>query len=531
MTATMDCTECKFYVAEADEFLGQLPMCGADGTPLGISANDSAGTRRAIARSNAASCGRSVPLASSTSVTISSTRSHTVGASTNLTRAMRLKAEGGPEPTSCAKCTWYIPPKVAHDELGFDFGVCGVFAELIGNKELQPKAKACDVGVAGPNRTSSDGIMLDPKFDAGVFVLDVNDRENGKYDPAYHSSIDPREYVSDRPVTAEDIESGIRAWRKVNDPTGEAAPLYMPIFDWTAIGCTRDPRLTYGDHQPDLYVDHAGLLHTFAFLYMGDLTKTEDASGRERQVALNETLALIGGSGTGKTEFFCWVAWLMDLPFTRISLSPSTDPIEFFGMPSLGPNEEGMQVTGFKRGRFSLKYEQSGVIVLDEANSASDSIWFTLRSALDSAGQFAIEAEGVVLEKDPYCFIGIAMNPDDPAYRGVRPLGAADYDRLAKTYVELPDIDTERDIVRRHCEKIGYDVPEGILSLLSNVSVRLRQMHANGDITVPWTIRSNVRVAKCTMGLGVERAFRVAVTDGLRPDQAELILTVVRSYL
>jgi hypothetical protein len=521
-----DCTNCKFYMPEADAFAGTLPMCTKFGTPLGKSAADTEGVRGELARSHAAKCSSHTPLDSEVVVDFPVNPPHRIGVSLNQEAvANRVLDPDREQPSGCSKCEWYIPPTVARKELGFDLGVCGAFAQLLGPKELTQRAKLCDVGVRGANRQDSDGIILDPKFEvsAGAMGSDRGRGTSDKYDPYRHASIDPREYPTDRPVSEEDLANCIKAWRKVNHPKGTMPPQWMPIFDWAAAGVERDPRLSYGAHQPDLYVDHAGLLYMFAFLYMGGLNPEH---------AWTEYLMLIGEAGTGKTDFFVYAAYLMDLPVVRISLTPNTQPEDFFGTGTLEIDPEtGQQVTGFKRGRFALAYEQSCVMILDEANTASDAIWLLLRPALDSASQVVIEQERVVLEKDPYNFIGLTGNPNTPQYRGVRPLSGADFNRVCKFRLDLPDLDTEREIVRRHCAKGGYAVPDNVLALLMNVTVRLRQLHDDHILTVPWSIRSNVRVAKLTRGLDIEDAFKVAETDGLPEEQAELILTTVRSYL
>ncbi len=530
------CTSCVYYRAESPDFANAIPACVRFGTPLGLTAGDSTGTRASLARSVAASCAGYLDVADTTTTPVAITKkaSHNIAESTNVVKASKLSAtydapHHGPLPASCSKCRWYIDPKTALKGLGVGFGVCGAFGDMVGPKELSTKAASCEFKFPGANLLDVAGLYLDPKFEVGLAAA-ADDAVPGKlekYDHKHHMT-DPRKYVSDREVTPADLASGIKAWRKVNEPSGTCPAVFMPIFDWEAIGVVRDPRTTYGDHKPHLYVDHAGLLYLFAFLYMGRVTADPDT---DKQSALTETLALVGGPGTGKTEFFVWVAWLMDLPVVRISLSPSTDPFEFFGTPTAEKGEGDYAVTGFKRGQFSEAYERSCVIILDEANSAKDSIWYTLRPALDSAGQFGIPAENVLLEKDPYCFIGLAYNDVKASNRGTRELSAADTDRMVRYTLGLPSAEVERSIVQAHCADIGYAISDSTLDKIMNIAVELRAMNEDRTLPVAWTVRSNVRVAKMTLGLPLEMAYRLAVTEGLSQAQGEGVILKVRNYL
>lgn len=520
---SQDCTQCVHYAAEAD-IAGKIPQCTKYGYPLGISPVDAESTRSTLAQRFAHGC-----------MDFTTNHAHpredrvpfpTVGAAPLNMAAVTPRPSLGVAPTSCKNCQHYIPPAIVKSELGFEVGMCSLGAELLPPKALLSRPRDCVFGVDGENRTSTDGVMLNPKYDVMTAMASAKRRPeiHEAYDPHHHTKTDPRDWVSERDVTEEDRLDGIRAWRKVAHPRGTRAPLFMPIFDWKALGIDRDPRESYGSHQPHLYVDHAALLHQFAFLYMGGGLVPD-------QAALKMTLALVGEAGTGKTEFWAWVAWLMDLPFKRISIRPSTAPDEFFGSLKLVIDEAtGLQVTKFEPGRFTTAFASPCVVCLDEPNSASDDLWFLLRPALDSAAQLVIESESMVIEKDAYCFVGLAMNPDEnPVYRGARPLSGADFNRLRQRKVDLPDAATERGIIRQHCLEIGYELPDHILSVIMNVSDTLRTLYADGAITVPWGIRSNIAVAQLTWGLEIEESYQLAITDGLEQAQAETIISEVRA--
>lgn len=444
----------------------------------------------------------------------------------DITERAGTEAQDRVAPHSCTDCKWFVPSSKALDEFGFDSGICSARAELIPSTLLVQTATACEIGNRGPNRTSTDGVILDPRYDlmAEASVRMGGAVDSGPFDPFHHSRVDPREWVTELPVTDEDRAAGIKAWRLVRDPQGGPhAPIPMPIFDSAMLFPGEEVRDSYGDHKPHLYVDHAGLLYTAAFMNMGGM--------REGSNAINQVLALIGEAGTGKTEFWCYFAWLLDLPFRRLSLRPDSDSLEFFGKTELVIDADTKQaVTEFRPARFAKYIQEPCVICLDEPNAAPDNIWFLLRPCLDSAGQLVIEGEDLVIVPDSYCFIGLAMNPAwMTQYRGARELSPADADRLATRSVELPERETEMAIVRMHCEEIGYSIPDGTLDKLMNIATELREL--SGDsLMIPWGIRPNVAVAKYTRGFSIEAAFRLAILDRLDPETANVVLTCVRGH-
>jgi hypothetical protein len=432
------------------------------------------------------------------------------------------------KPVSCSSCKFYAAPRTVQKELGWAAGLCTKRGELIQHSAIQTCALACPFGDVGDNQLSTADVMLDPRYRGGLNTVKVGGKGSTVkgFDPLRHIQTDPREWETDRPVTQEDREAAIQAWRRVDDPKGKQSPKFMPVFDWKELGIDRDPRETYGGHTPHLYEDHAGLLYWFAFLYGG--TWGDPARGDQ---GLQETLMLLGEAGTGKTEFWCYVAYLMDLPFTRLSIRPDTESMEFFGTGALVDSESGGQVTTFKPGRFTTAYQRPGVVCIDELTAANDSIMYLIRPVIDGAGQFAIEQEAMVFEQDPACFIGVACNPSwNPLYTGTRPLSAADDSRLNKRWVELPDEATERHIITAHCKAVGYDIDVKILDRLFRIAGDLREQYKNHDSTLPWGIRDQIKVAKLTWGLDMIDAFNTAVLDGMDPDQATMVRGVITAH-
>lgn len=515
MSRSRSCADCVNFESRVDDF--GVPGCKSFGYLLDVKSY----TPSSQALTAFAEGCQNFNVATETAVKI-----NRVGSPQPMKVAEVYGATDKTQPMDCRECAYFIQPAAVRTTSGFAAGMCGAKAELIPVLEVRATAQSCSIGNIGENRSNrvDDFVVVDVRLSGQRrkrTTAPVVEAE-----PAHHLKYDPREWPTDAPVTPEDTNAGIKAWRKVVDPTGYGKPVLMPIFDWKALGIEEDPRLSYGDHRPNLYVDHAGLLYTWAFTNLGGITES---------AALNRTLALIGDAGTGKTEFFCYLAYLMDLPFTRISLRPDTDSIDFFGTTHLEPvkfpDGKSEVVTRWRPGSFTAAYTKPGVLCLDEPNSAPDAVWFLLRPVLDNAGQLRIDSENMRFDKHPYLFIGLAMNPSwKPIYRGARDLSAADMSRLLTFGLEYPDEKIERKIITDHCEDVGYTLPSMVLDKLMSITKELRTMVNEGTLQTSWGIRDVVKVAQLTWGFSLENAFKIGILDALEPDQANTIRTVVTSY-
>lgn len=419
------------------------------------------------------------------------------------------------QPSVCSMCENYVSPDVVQNELGWPLAMCAAKGRLLFPQNLVREAADCGTGTTGTPRDTTTGITLMPQFATPVTV-----RTSGATGAATHTAatiaqhrVDPRSYPTDRPVTADDEAECIRAWRKVDDPEGQHDPVFMPIFDGEKL-CGFDPRTTYGSHRPDLYIDHQGLLYDLAVEFF----------------ALDETPVLIGRAGTGKTELLCHIAYLCDLPFYRISVDKGTEPWHLFGESKLEIDADtGQPITTFRLGRYAKGYTQPCVICVDEPNVKSD-IFETLRPSFDNARQLVIDADqGLVVQRHRWCRVGCAQNPSfDPLYIGTEPMSAADIDRISPIYVDLPNADMEREIIRTHCADDGYAISDVTLGKIMQAAESIRMMIEDGTLPLAWGLRSQIKVARKTQYYSLEKAYRRAVLDGMEPEIVNSIMGIVR---
>lgn len=418
-------------------------------------------------------------------------------------------------PMSCTACQWFVPADVVTDELGYQTPMCAAKGKLLFARNLVREAANCGSGLNGSNTRTCLGVILNAEYvkvQAPWVPMPVAVVVDLVIEADKHS-VDPRLYVTDRPVTPEDEIRCIRAWRAVADPEGLRSDKFLPIYDGTKL-CGFDPRTTYGGHRPDLYVDHHGILYDLVC-----------------ELARNETPCFNGGAGTGKSETGPWLAWLMDLPHERIDIKKGYEASHLTGQGNLVTDPTtGTPITVFTKARFSATYDKPGITTINEPNLAGE-CFEVLRPIFDNAKQFGMdEASGQApIERHWARYILIAQNPNDPMYVGTEPLSAADIDRLSPVKFELPSEAVERQIIRRHCDDAGYAITDDMLDKIMLVAHDLRGMIEEGTLPIAWGLRAQIKVAKKTQDYSFEKAYRRAITDGLEDAVANMILPSVKS--
>ena len=417
-------------------------------------------------------------------------------------------------PTTCGSCEHFVPAEYVKNELGWALPMCAAKGRLMFPQNLIREAADCGTSIAGLPRDTTDGVILMPAYATPTGSVPNTSTQGASPFVVNMDKIDPRDYPTDRPLTPEDEAEGIRAWREIKDPEGQHPSVFMPIFDGPRV-CGFDPRDTYAQHRPDLYVDHQGLLYDLAVEFF----------------ELDETPVLIGSAGTGKTELLCHVAYLCDLPFYRISVEKGTEPWHFFGEAKLVVDAAtGLNVTQFSLGRYAKAYGQTYAITcVDEPNLKAE-IFETLRPSFDSARQLVIDADqGFKVSRGRWSRVGCAQNPSyDPLYVGTEPMSAADIDRVSPIFVDLPSDAIERQIIAAHCNDDGYAIDTKTIDKLMQVAEALRAMIADGTLPVAWGLRSQIKVARKTRYYSLEKSYRRAIVDGMEPEVVDAILGVVR---
>jgi len=409
---------------------------------------------------------------------------------------------------TCFSCKHYASSEVVLTEWGWVTGACGLKGELVPENAATFVGRKCSVSEFGPNRASLLGVTLFPEYDEEFFTPDLI--------AAFKVEFDPHTYATDKPLSKSDQESGVRAWKKIFDkerPDFDTG-VYLPIYDlsrYSEIDKAKVPQ-TGDDEHPEDYLDHNNAIYKVAVLW------TE----------LDETPALWGPAGVGKTELFRHLAWMMQLPFERISVTASTELDDLAGKMHFDAGKG----TFFQYGRVPMAWQRPGVILLDEPNVGQPDVWQFLRPLTDNSKQLVLDMnEGERISRNVDAYLGFAMNPAwDPRNVGTAVIGDADGSRLMHLFMDLPPEQLEEQIIVTRCKHDGYEITKKILKTCMSISKELRGLCDQGTLPMSWGIRPAVKVARATRWFTMIDAYKIAVGDFLEPQQAEIVLDVVKAH-
>lgn len=414
---------------------------------------------------------------------------------------------------SCSSCSHMIRETTVAQEFGWPVALCGVKGKLLLPQRYVYEGRTCELRRFGKPRQDVHDVILMPEFDPmfGDPTRDIISHFiNGK------EIVDPADYPTDAPVSEEDTARGVRALRRVYNPTGLGEDIYLPVYDKGFFSTELQDLIPQtGDKEhPELYVDHQSLTYAVAAMW------TE----------LDETPAFWGQAGVGKTEFFRYMAWLMGLPFHRISITASTELDDLAGKTLYSPDKG----TYFQYGRLPRAWMSPGIIVIDEPNTGPVDVWQFLRPLTDNSKQLTLDVnkgENIVRHTDSY--LGMAMNPSwDPKNVGTVELGDADINRLMHFFVELPPPELERKIIIDRVALDGWEPPKSMMDVVMAVAASLRGLIDNHTLAgISWGIRPQLKVVRALRFFDPVTAYRVAIANSLDPDARESVLDQVRQHV
>jgi len=322
---------------------------------------------------------------------------------------------------------------------------------------------------------------------------------------------EPFDYDSDAPVTDDHKTKGIRAWRKHTTERGKV--YYLPIFESSFFGerasLIPSSKSEHGD--PSLYIDHAGLLDEFAVqVYKKDLN-----------------LVMVGEPGSGKTEGWRFVAWMVNMPFTRLSYNEASEPDMFLGLYEFDPAKG----TYLNPGLLPTSWELPGFILSDEPNLAPEAIMQSYRSMNDSSRTLTVYKEEY--KRHDYCFHAMAINPHwDFRNIGAKPLASADSRRLSFMWMPNPSTSQLREIISNTVLKLdGEAPPKALLDIIIKIGEDLRRMSKEGTLPDFWTVSQEIKVARLVDDFGIEGAYRRAYFNYIAPEDAESAMASIKSHV
>lgn len=414
--------------------------------------------------------------------------------------------------SSCLGCKNFVPPQDVATAFGWTEGLCAAKGKLILANRMTYEARNCEFRQFGSPRHRTADLTLLPEYDDAFAMTSDATRAWFK---SQSNFVDPSAYETDKELTAADIESGIQAWREIADPAGTGNVAYLPIYRDDFF--SEDERIkiprTGDDEHPELYVDH------FGGVYLAAVAWTE----------LDETPAAWGEAGVGKTELFRHLAWLMCIPFYRISITGQTDLDDLAGKMHYTPDAG----TYFKYGRLPVAWQRPCVLCIDEPNVGPPEVWQFLRPLTDNSKQLVLDMnEGEPISRHPDCYLGFAMNPAwDVKNIGANPIGDADANRLFHVFIEPPPEVLEREIIKNRVKLDGWEISEEQLDMVMRIAQDLRALITDGTLPITWGIRPQIKVARALRWFDVPTSYRRAIGDFLEPEAQEKLIDTVRAHI
>ena len=481
------------------------PMCARFGKPIG-SANSSEQQRRDVGKAIAKTCPK-----------FGEPRPQQVAwHEADFTVAfpdpevLKFNRHMSPETVRrCNMCEHFVREDVVLADMGWSTGLCAAKGKMLLPSRYEFEARHCTEKSAALSgiRTNTNNIMMLPEYSAD-FTLSTDPVKYHEQQKALNIP-DPEDYPTDRIVTQEEKDNGIRAWRLVEDPETKNST-HLPIYRRDFFNAEEQKKIpaTGDDEHPEDYIDHGFYTYKVSVLWC----------------QLDETPGFSGQAGTGKTEFFRYMAWLMQLPFERISVTGSTELDELEGTTHYDP-EKG---TYWKDGRIPTAWSKPCVMVVDEPNVGKPDVWQFLRPMFDNSKQLVVN--DVMRSRHEDCYIGLAMNPAwDPKNVGTHQVSDADVNRLMHIFMPMPPESLEREIIKKRCGHDGYDIEPDTLNTIMQIAVEIRALCDDDTIPATWGVRPQLKVARASKWFDLRTCYRMAIADFLEPEQMQAVLDCVEA--
>lgn len=335
--------------------------------------------------------------------------------------------------------------------------------------------------------------------------------------PDADKPVEPPAPETERVPTDAERQRGIQGFHRVRSDD-EKRYVDLPVFDPDHFSPAERAKIPVAgdDAGPELFRDYANLSYRIAAAW-----------------ALGETPALTGAPGLGKSQAAYYLAWLMNLPLERVSITSASQLDDLAGYTELVRSSEG-NATEFVHGRIPQAWAKPCVLLLDEPNAGPPEVWQFLRPLTDAAKQLILDVNhGERIARDDHSYLMMAMNPAwDYRNTGVTPLSDADGRRLVHITITAPEASVEREIIVAHLESDGQKLSEERIDVLVAIGQELRSLAdsgpgSTGALQITWGLAQQVKVAKLLAYFEFAEAFRLAGADNLEPEQRDLILGVV----
>lgn len=229
-------------------------------------------------------------------------------------------------------------------------------------------------------------------------------------------------------------------------------------------------------------------------------------------VQMNESVLLIGETGTGKTTLINELAKEKEKKLHRVSVNGSLGVDEILGK-WLAKDGSTYWIDGI----LTSAVRNGDWVVFDEINAMLPEMGFALHSLLDDARTITLaEKDGEVIPAhEEFRFFG-SMNPSED-YAGTKEVNVALMSRFAGVFhVDVFPVEQEVRVLERN------SVSGEVAKKLVNLATRLREVRRKGDMSTFVSTRDIIQAGKLTTaGLDFDKAVIFSVFNKFTSEERE----------
>jgi len=188
--------------------------------------------------------------------------------------------------------------------------------------------------------------------------------------------------------------------------------------------------------------------------------------------------ALIGPSGTGKTHIVYFIAELTGVPIWEVNCGLQTSTYDLFG------RYIGLGKENWIDGQIISWCRTGGILYLDEANMMKQDIAARLNPILDTRGHIVLtEKDNEVVNRHPYGYVIISMNPFSSEFVGTKPLNAA-FRRRMSVWINFDYLSVGNDVSPNEVKLVQgrSKVDEDTATRIVRAGAELRRQYKTGDL-------------------------------------------------
>ena len=242
----------------------------------------------------------------------------------------------------------------------------------------------------------------------------------------------------------------------------------------------------------------------------------------------DERMLLTGPTGSGKTSVVEQVSARLNLPVTRINADGDMTRGDLVGEWKI--KGESMY---FMYGLLPMAMKRGHVFIVDEWDAAPPHVNMVLQAVLEGKPLVITETAETIIPHDDFRIFATAntvgQGDSSGIYNGTNHQNFATIDRFTMVeYIDYPDLDIERNILKRKLDAGGVYDHEAIGKLI-DVANKIRKAFKNEEIRVTMSTRSIVNIAKKMMDFGdIARAYKIAYLNKLNNDDRTFVSEIIQ---